>query len=56
MEFEGLLLEKREDGVALLTLDVPERLNAITRDMSQSLPLAADKLATKIVAQPLVSV
>ena len=44
MEYQGLLLEKRE-GVATVTLNMPEKLNAITRDMSMNLPLVADELA-----------
>ena len=45
MTYEDLLLEKREDGVAILTLNVPEKLNAITSKMSMNLPLATDELA-----------
>ncbi|UCB43064.1 MAG: enoyl-CoA hydratase/isomerase family protein [Dehalococcoidales bacterium] len=45
MTYEDLLLEKREDGVAILTLNVPEKLNALSRDMSLNLPLATDELA-----------
>jgi len=45
MAYKDLLLEKREDGVAILTLNVPEKLNALSRNMSLSLPLAADELA-----------
>lgn len=45
MTYEDLLLEKREDGVAILTLNVPEKLNAITSTMSMNLPLATDELA-----------
>jgi len=45
MGYEDLLLEKKEDGVAILTLNVPEKLNAITRNMSTNLPLATDELA-----------
>lgn len=45
MAYEDLLLEKREDGVAILTLNVPEKLNAITSTMSENLPLATDELA-----------
>jgi len=45
MAYEDLLLEKREDGVAILTLNVPDKLNAITSTMSRSLALATDELA-----------
>lgn len=36
MEYEDLLLEKK-DHVAIITLNVPQKLNSITRTMSQSL-------------------
>ena len=39
MNYEDLLLEK-EDGIAIITLNVPEKLNALTRKMQMSLPLA----------------
>ena len=45
MTYEDLLLEKRGDGVAILTLNVPEKLNAITSTMSMNLSLATDELA-----------
>lgn len=45
MAYEDLLLEKRGDGVAILTLNVPDKLNAITSTMSMNLALAADELA-----------
>jgi enoyl-CoA hydratase/carnithine racemase len=45
MAYEDLLLEKREDGVAILTLNVPDKLNAITSTMSRNLALATDELA-----------
>jgi len=44
MTYEDLLLEK-EDGIATITLNVPDKLNAITRRMSRSLPLAVDDIA-----------
>lgn len=45
MAYQDLLLEKREDGVAVITLNVPEKLNAITRAMSTNLPLVTEELA-----------
>ena len=45
MAYDDLLLEKREDGVAILTLNVPQKLNAITATMSANLPRAAEELA-----------
>ncbi len=45
MAYEDLLLEKRGDRVAILTLNVPDKLNAITRTMSMNLALATDELA-----------
>jgi len=45
MEFEDLLLEKGDDGIATLTLNVPEKLNAITGKMGRNLPLATDEIA-----------
>ena len=44
MVYKDLLLEK-EDGIAILTLNVPEKLNALTRNMQMSLPLAVDEIA-----------
>ena len=44
MDYEGLLLEK-EAGIATITLNVPEKLNAITREMSRNLPLVTDEIA-----------
>ena len=45
MEYEDLLLEKREDGIAVITLNQPEKLNALSRGMSQGLVLATEELA-----------
>jgi enoyl-CoA hydratase/carnithine racemase len=45
MAYEDLLLEKRGDGIAVLTLNVPDKLNAITSTMSRNLALATDELA-----------
>jgi len=45
MAYEDLLLEKRGDGVAILTLNLPDKLNAITSTMSRNLALATDELA-----------
>ncbi len=45
MAYQDLLLEKRDDGVAVVTLNVPEKLNAITRAMSTNLLLATEELA-----------
>jgi enoyl-CoA hydratase/carnithine racemase len=44
MEYEDLLLEKK-DEIATITLNVPEKLNAITGKMSRSIKLAADDIA-----------
>lgn len=44
MAYEDLLLEK-EGGIATITLNVPEKLNAITRKMGMNLPLAVDEIA-----------
>ncbi len=44
MAYEDLLLEK-EGEIATITLNVPEKLNALTRKMGMSLPLAADEIA-----------
>ena len=44
MAYEDLLLDK-EDGIATITLNVPEKLNALTRKMGMNLPLAAEEIA-----------
>ncbi len=44
MNYEDLLLEKKE-GIATITLNVPEKLNALTMKMRNSLPLAGDEIA-----------
>ena len=44
MEYEDLLLEKK-DGIAILTLNVPDKLNAISGKMGRNLPLAVDEIA-----------
>jgi enoyl-CoA hydratase/carnithine racemase len=45
MEYEDLLLEKDDSGIATLTLNVPNKLNALTLKMGMSLPLAVDEVA-----------
>jgi enoyl-CoA hydratase/carnithine racemase len=45
MEYEDLLLEKDDSGIATLTLNVPKKLNAITLKMGMNLPLAVDEVA-----------
>ncbi len=44
MDYEDLLLEKK-DGVATITLNSPEKLNAISKKMHMSLRLAVDEIA-----------
>jgi enoyl-CoA hydratase/carnithine racemase len=44
MEYEDLSLEK-EDGIATITLNLPDKLNAFTPAMTKSLLLAADDIA-----------
>ena len=45
MKYEDLLLEKDDCGVATLTLNVPNKLNALTVKMGTNLPLAVDEVA-----------
>ncbi|MFC1990207.1 enoyl-CoA hydratase/isomerase family protein [Chloroflexota bacterium] len=44
MTYEDLLLEK-EDGIITITLNNPEKLNAITAKMRVNLPLVVDEIA-----------
>ena len=44
MDYEDLLLE-RKDGIATITLNVPDKMNALTMAMRKSLPLAVDEVA-----------
>lgn len=44
MNYEDLLLEK-EDGIATITLNAPDKLNALTVKMQKSLLLAVDEIA-----------
>ena len=44
MNYEDLLLEKK-DGIATITLNAPDKMNAITEGMRKSLPLAIDEVA-----------
>ena len=44
MDYEDLLLEKK-DGIATITLNVPEKLNSLTQKMRMSLPLAIGEIA-----------
>jgi len=45
MNYEDLSLEKK-DGIATITLNVPDKMNAITTKMRKSLTLAAHEIAT----------
>ncbi len=45
MAYKDLLFEKREDGVTILTLNVPEKLNALTAGMVGSLAQATEECA-----------
>lgn len=44
MNYEDLLLEKKH-GIATITLNAPGKMNALSREMTRSLPLAADEIA-----------
>ena len=44
MEYEDLLLDKK-DGIATITLNAPDKLNALTAGIRVSLPLAVDEIA-----------
>ncbi len=43
MAYEDLLVEKK-DGIAIITLNAPDKMNALTMKMRKSLPLAAQEL------------
>jgi len=45
MEYEDLLLEKDDCGIATLTLNIPTKLNPLTLKMIGALPLAVDEVA-----------
>ncbi|MBI4303470.1 MAG: enoyl-CoA hydratase/isomerase family protein [Chloroflexi bacterium] len=44
MTYEDLLLEK-DGAIAIMTLNAPEKLNALTAKMRKSIPLAVDEVA-----------
>jgi len=44
MDYEDLLLEKK-DGIATITLNLPDKLNAFSEAMTRSLLLAVDEIA-----------
>ena len=44
MNYEDLLLEKK-DGIATITLNAPDKRNALTTKMQESLPLAVGEVA-----------
>ncbi len=44
MNYEGILFEKK-DGIATITLNSPEKLNAISSKMRESLMLASDEVS-----------
>src|SRR4051812_43540069 len=46
MPEEELLVERPEDGVAVLTLNRPDRMNAVTMDLQQRLDAALSELAS----------
>ncbi len=45
MAYNDLLLERREDGIAIVTLNQPEKLNALSAGMVASLSQVRDELA-----------
>lgn len=45
MAYEDLILEKQENGIATITLNAPQKLNALTSNMRMSLPRAVDEVA-----------
>ena len=45
MAYKDLLVEKRQDGLAIVTLNQPEKLNALSSGMITSLAESADELA-----------
>src|SRR5262245_52761625 len=44
MGYETLRFERRDDGIAILTLDRPQRLNAINRTVLRELDVALDEI------------
>ncbi|MDD4875603.1 MAG: enoyl-CoA hydratase/isomerase family protein [Dehalococcoidales bacterium] len=42
--YEDLLLEKR-NGIATITLNAPDKMNAFTSSMRENIPLAVDDIA-----------
>jgi enoyl-CoA hydratase len=51
---DGLRFELTENGVGILTLDRPERLNALDWPLFQALPRAIDEIATRTEVKVLV--